>query len=229
MSGVLLEAVLAAARAEAERVRTTFPGYVVSYDRTTQTADIQVIPRLRKRDPDTGEVSYVRVPVIPAVPVLFPSGSGVSITWELADGDPVWVILADCSVDEWSATGNLDTEPQVPRRWDFTDAVAFPGGRSNADPLPSSAYASSALVVRGSDVRLGSSSASDFVALASLVSANFTALATALAPYIAAYNVAVAAANSSGLATPVTITVNPGDPLLAFSPSSVAAAKVRAE
>lgn len=219
----------AVARAEAARVKTTFPGYVVSYDRSTQTADVQVIPRMRRRDLDTGVVSYVRVPVIPAVPILFPSGGDSSIVWDLDANDPVWVVLADRSVDEWRATGNRDTEPQIPRRWDFTDAVAFPGGRPNADALPSAAYASGAMVVRGSDVRLGSSAATDFVALASLVNAQFTALATALAPYITAYNAAVAAANSSGLATPVVITVNPGSANLVFSPSSVAASKVKAE
>lgn len=226
---LLLEAVLATARTQAERVRTTYPGYVVSYDRTMQTADVQIIPRMRRRDPDTDAVTFVRVPVIPNVPVRFDSGTGWSFVGDLSAGDPVVVHVCACSIDEWRQTGRNDTEPQVPRRWDFTDAFAEPGGRPNADPLPSSAYAAGAAVLRSSDVRLGSSSATDFVALASLVSANFTALATALGPYITAYNVAVAAANSSGLATPVVITVNPGDPVLAFSPSSVAATKVKAE
>lgn len=226
---LLLEAIVATAQAQVERVRTTYPGYVVSYDRSTQTADVQVIPRMRRRDPDTDLVTYVRVPVIPNVPVRFDSGTGWSFVGDLSAGDPVVVHVCACSIDEWRATGNADTEPQIPRRWDFTDAFAEPGGRPNADPLPSSAYAAGAAVLRSSDVRLGSSSATDFVALASLVSANLAALATALAPYITAYNAAVATANSSGTPTPMVITVNPGATPLVFAPTAVAATKVKAE
>lgn len=224
-----MAAVLDVSRAQVERVKTTYPGYIVNYDRTTQTADIQVIPRMRRRDPDTGVVTYERVPVIPNVPIVHTAGSGGSLVIDLAAGDAVLVEVCDRSIDEWKATGNKATEPQIPRRWDFTDAMAIPGGQPKAKPLPAGACAAGAAVLRSSDVRLGSSTATDFVALASLVSANLTALATALGPYIDAYNVAVAAANSSGLATPVVITVNPGDPVLAFSPSSVAATKVKAE
>lgn len=225
---LLSEMVVAASRAQTERVKTTFPGYVVSYNRTTQTADVQVIPRMRRRDPDTDEVAYIRVPVIPNVPVVHAAGDGGSVVIDMAEGDAVVVEICDRSIDEWRATGNQDTEPQIPRRWDFTDAVAIPGGQPNAAPLPAAAYAAGALVVRGDDVRLGSSAATAAVALAPDVLVELQALATALNTFITLYNTAAATATSSGVPTP--LLVAPGLPSMAtVTPSAVAATKVKAE
>ena len=224
---LLSEMVVAASRAQTERVKTTFPGYVVSYNRTTQTANVQIIPRMRRRDPDTDEVTHIRIPVIPNVPVVHAAGDGGSVVIDMAEGDAVVVEICDRSIDEWRATGNQDTEPQIPRRWDFTDAVVIPGGQPNAAPLPAAAYAAGALVVRGDDVRLGSSTASAAVALDPQVQAALSALEAALAT----------AAASAGAAA------SPGDGgVLAFStfasvlssalvswPPSMGAAKVKAE
>lgn len=215
-----IDAVVAIARGAAERVQTTFPGYVVAYDRASQTANVQVIPRVRYRDPVSDTVRFERVPVLPNCPVLWPSwgGGACSLVGDLQAGDPVWVVLADRSIDEWKDTGNTDTEPQVPRRWDWSDAVVLPGGRPNASPLASAAYASGAVVLRGTDIRLGSSAATDYVALASLVLAQLDALKTAL-------NSWTPVPGDGGAALKVILTALVGGGW----PSSVAAAKVKAE
>lgn len=215
------EALLHLIRSEAERVKTTFPGKVVSYDRTTQTAAVQVVPRLRWRNPETDEVVHEQVPVLPQVPILFPAGKGVSITWDLDPGDEVWVVLGDRSIAEWKSTGNGDTEPAIPRRWDFSDAVAIPGGRPPASPLGATAVAPGAVVVRGADIRLGSATATEYVALSTQVLAQLTALAATLAPLVAVWTATQPAGGP--------IVAPASTPMPAYVPSSVAATKVKAE
>lgn len=222
-----LDALLGLVRSEVGRVQTTFPGVVVSYNRARQTAVVQVVPRLRWRNPDTDEVVFEQVPQLPDVPVLFPAGAGVSIVWDLAAGDAVWVVLADRCIGEWKDTGNADTEPQVPRRWDFSDAVAIPGGQPPADPLTGGALpsASGMLVIRGGDVRLGSSAAVSGVALAPLVEAQLTTLEAALQASITAG----IAAGGGGVIAALTAMQTALTTALAAWPSTTAAIKVKAE
>lgn len=176
------DALLSLIRSEVERVQTTFPGVVVSYNRARQTAVVQVVPRLRWRDPETDELIFEQVPQLPDVPILFPAGAGVSIVWDLAAGDAVWVVLGDRCIGEWKDTGNADTEPPVPRRWDFSDAVAIPGGQPPVAALSGTALPSAAgmMVVKAGDLRLGSSGAVSAVALAPGVEANLNALLSAI-------------------------------------------------
>lgn len=224
------DALLGLIRSEVERVQTTFPGVVVSYNRARQTAVVQVVPRLRWRDPETDELVFEQVPQLPDVPILFPAGAGVSIVWDLAGGDAVWVVLADRCIGEWKDTGNADTEPPVPRRWDFSDAVAIPGGQPPAAALSGTALPSAAgmMVVKAGDLRLGSSGAVSAVALAPLVEADLNNIVAVLAPFIAAYNAAVVVANGTGVPAP--ISVAPATPPL-VSPviSGTGATKVKAE
>jgi hypothetical protein len=221
------DALLGLVRAEVARVHTTFPGVVVRYDRTRQTAAVQIVPRFRWRNPDTDELVFEQVPQLPDVPILFPAGSGVSLVWDLAAGDPVWVVVADRCIAEWKATGNADTEPQTPRRWDFSDAVAFPGGACPADPLSGTALPSAAgmVVLKGGDVRLGSSAAVSGVALAPLVEAQLTTLETALQTALTAG----IAAGGGGVIAALTAMQTALTTALAAWPSTTAATKVKAE
>lgn len=213
-------------RAEVGRVQTAFPGVVVAYDRTRQTAQVRIVPRLRWRNPDTDEELFEQVPILPDVPILFPSGTGVSIVWDLAAGDTVWVIIGDRSIAEWKATANTDTQPQTPRRWDFSDAVAFPGGRPPASPLSGTALPSAAgmVVVRGGDVRLGSAAAVSAVALAPGVEANLNALLAA----IQGAATAAGATSPTALAAFTAFTSSLAGALIGW-PYSTAATKVKAE
>lgn len=221
-----LDALLGLVRSEVGRVQTTFPGVVVSYNRARQTAVVQVVPRLRWRNPETDEVTFEQVPPLPDVPVLFPAGAGVSIVWDLAAGDAVWVVLADRCIGEWKDTGNDDTEPQVPRRWDFSDAVAIPGGQPPSAALSGTALpsASGMLVIKAGDVRLGSSGAVSAVALAPGVEANLNALLAAIQSAATAAGATSPTALAAFNAFTATLTG-----ALAGWPYSTAATKVKAE
>ena len=200
-------------------VKVSYPAEVISYDRATQTAVIQLaIPYCTS---NRGEVTQRSYPPIPGVPVQW-----LGITWDLDAGETGLAVICDRALDEWKATGLAGTTPADPRRFDVSDAVFLPGVSPSGVPLESDAYASDAVVLwdRGtSDIRLGSSGASDAVALSSLVEANDSTMKSALLAAITAALVAV-----------------PGDPaftafqsslvtaLTAF-PASTGASKVKAE
>lgn len=158
-------------------VNVALPASIVSYDAETQRAVVRVAPCRRRKDPDQGgAVVCYRPPDIPGVPVLFPGGGDISLVWPLAAGDRGLVVVCDRSIDEWLATGAAQTEPQDERRHDLTDSVFVPGLRPFADPVPAAGRDATATVLRASLIKLGSASASDFVALSSKVDAQLSAL-----------------------------------------------------
>lgn len=156
-----------ALRAARGPVKVAAPAWVLSYDRATQTATIQVATAYQVQDETGARVARARPP-IPNVPVQW----GGSVTWDLTEGEWGLAIFADRALDEWKATGSQSVEPRDPRRFDVTDAIFLPGVLPPADPLPAAAFSTGAVVLwdRGTGtVKLGDSTATDFVALASLV------------------------------------------------------------
>lgn len=169
---VLLEAI----RSQVARVHTALPGVVVSYDEATQTASVRPAFKFAYRDATDGTVKRYTPPAIPKVPVAFPGGGDFSITWPLAAGDSVLLVFSERSLDEWRQVAGSGHEPGDLRRFDLSDAIAYPGLRSPADPIPAAGYAAGVMVHRADELRLGSSLATSFVALADLVLAELNAL-----------------------------------------------------
>jgi hypothetical protein len=198
-------------------VHTSIPAKVVDYDADEQRATVQIAVESCYIDPDSGELVFYAVPPLTRVPVAFPSSSGFSITWPLSKGDPVWLVFAERSTDEFRATGNDSNQPQDRRRFALEDAVAIPGGRPFADPIPAEGVADGALVVRGDDVRLGSSSASSVVALGPLVDGELNDLKAAFESW-------TPVPNDGGAALKTILTA-----LFTTWPATVGATKVKAE
>lgn len=166
-------------------VRTSIPGRIIDYNSTKQTATVEVVVRSRYFDTATEEFIFYQPKPISNVPVQWPSGDGGSLTWPLAAGDPVTLVFADRSIDEWKSTAQNDNTPRDPRRFDLSDAIALPGARSPRSPLSSAAIDGSDVVLRAKNsVRLGDSTATDFVALASKVDAEIDKLWTALSLHV---------------------------------------------
>lgn len=200
-------------RAEVARVRTCIPAQVVDYNHTTQRATVQICVRYAYRNED-GEVVQERNPTLGDVPVMFPGGSGYAVTFPLSAGDEVLLLVSERSIDEYLQTGARDCTPRDLRRFSLTDAVVLPV--FVCGPVPSSGRAAGAAVVQGSDVRLGSSTATDYVALASKV-------ATQLSTLVAAYNAHVHLDPVSGSTSAPTV------PAVPPTSASLAATKVKAE
>jgi len=107
------------------------PGVIRTYDHTTQKANVQPVIRATLK----GGGRAPAFPVIPCVPVLFPSGGGFSLTWPLKPGDFVQLQFADRSIAEWLTTGQNDVTPSSNRRFALSDAVAIPSLRPFSAPL----------------------------------------------------------------------------------------------
>lgn len=137
-----------------EGLRVSIPGSVTSYDPTTQKADVQPLVKRRRVDGASGELVTERMPVVPAVPVVFPGAGPYAITWPIAVGDVVLLVFADRSLDLWLARGG-EVDPEDTRVHSHTDAVAIPGVRPFADPIGPTPPPSDALNVRASKIYLG--------------------------------------------------------------------------
>lgn len=215
MTTTQAEALREAIEGRVAMIHTGLAAKVISYDRATQKATVQPVVRFRRIDPDTDELVEYTPPPIPGVPVAFPSTSAGSLTFDISAGDLGWLTFGERSHADWLATGTEDVAPQDVRRHALSDAVFLPGVRPFSDPLPAAAYASGAVVLRGDDVRLGDSTATDFVALASLVLSELQSIK-------AAYDSHTHAGVTAGAG--VTATPLPLIP----APGSVAADRVRA-
>lgn len=147
-------------------LRVSLPARVNSYDATTQTIEAQPLVHDRTVGED-GTATETRLPVIPNVPVIFPSGGGFRLTFPLVAGDMVWLVFGDRSIDAWQAQGTA-LAPVDGRQHVLSDAVAFPGAHPNSAPWSG---ADESAVTLGLD-----SGAADWVALAAKVEAQLEAL-----------------------------------------------------
>lgn len=170
-----------------EELATALPGIVQAYDPLTQTAD--VLPAVQRwyEDPETGERVPENYPVIPLVPIAFPSGKGFAITFPLDKGDPVVLIFSAISMAEYLNTGAI-TVPADQRRHSANYPWAFPGGLPDTKKLGDASATDMHIGKRGGNVQIGITAseihlgrdASDFVALASKVATELTAIQTSL-------------------------------------------------
>ena len=100
------------------------PGTVVSFDPSTQTAEIQPAVKIGSR----------MFPVLPDVPVFFPGTREEAITWPVSAGDECLVILADAEIDAWFESGEASV-PRSARKHSLSDAFAFVGFRSRPNVI----------------------------------------------------------------------------------------------
>ena len=120
-----------AARNELALAHTNIPGVVLSYDRATQRADVQPSIKGQYRTV-AGEIETYPLPRVNDAPVMFPGGENARITWELAEGDEVLLVIVERSMENWKGTGRVPSEPGDVRRFALEDAVVIPSVSSAA-------------------------------------------------------------------------------------------------
>ncbi|MCH9837472.1 hypothetical protein K0U83_17545 [bacterium] len=165
-------------------LHTALPGRVRSYDAATQTADVE--PMIKRGVPTGGEedeVALEALPVLPSVPVLFPSGGQCFVTFPLAVGDPVLLVFSERDTSHYRATGAV-ADPGVPTMHGLSGAVAIPcafgprsaamSGVSSTDLVVGRANGLANITVKAGTAEVGG--ASDSAALASRVAALETAI-----------------------------------------------------
>lgn len=117
------------------QVWTSLPGYIVSYDASSNTATVQLGVQGQLAGPDQSPKS-VNYPVLSGVPVIFPRGGGATLTFPIASGDECWVSFACRAIGGWKQSGGIQP-PNDPRRHDLSDAVCHIGPMSQAKKLSS--------------------------------------------------------------------------------------------
>lgn len=245
---------LAEAREEQAALRThvAYPGRVQTYYPDTQTAD--VVPLIRQQVPRSdGGYDLEELPVVPSVPVLWPRVGAWFLSFPIAPGDTVQLLVNTSAIGHWRVGSGDVTDPGDLRRQHLAHAVAIPGlytrgralrqtgaaGTETPSPhLPTGIVLGSdeadgprlhikadgsvevvtggSVAVRVADdgtVHLGAATAAAFVALASRVDAELSALRSAVAG-------AVIVPNDGGAALKTA--------MLTWTPTSVAAARVKA-
>lgn len=112
---------------------TALPAKVVSFDASKQTVSALPSAKIRRGLPN-GKRDYLALPLIPDVPVHFPSGGGYTLTFPIAPGDECLLVFASRSIDAWYAAGGQQ-EIRDARMHDLSDAFALVGIRSQPRKL----------------------------------------------------------------------------------------------
>lgn len=202
-------------------VHVSMPGRIVSYDASTQLAEVECLlnPTLMTAE---GEETIV-IGVITNVPIEFPSGGGYFMSFPLAAGDPVKLTFHDYSLDVWMQRGGVVDVKDL-RSHHQSDASAYPGLRAKPQKLTSASATklvigkdddtSMQITIDGSTIKIGDT-ATSYVALATQLNQILTALYAVVTSNCAAPGAPLAGASA----------------LLSLYPSgfpSVAATKVQA-
>jgi hypothetical protein len=107
---------------------TALPGIVQSFDPAAMTVVVQ--PAIRGQTMDsTGAKSSTALPLLPDVPVVFPSGGGCTLTFPIQQGDECLVIFASRCIDAWWQSGGVQEQAEK-RMHDLSDGFAIIGPRS---------------------------------------------------------------------------------------------------
>ena len=117
-----------------QEMHCALPGIIHDYDPQTRTASVQ--PAIRDRRLGQG---YENLPLLLDVPVLFPGGAGLSLSYPLHQGDECLLVFADGCIDAWFSSGSAQN-PVLPRRHDLSDAFALPGVSSKGNVPPASEH-----------------------------------------------------------------------------------------
>lgn len=215
----------------ASEIRVGFPGRVESYDAAKQKCSVQ--PLIQERVPTEDGTDIVEdLPVLTDVPVAFPRSKDFFVSFPLAKGDLVFLMVSDRSIDKFLAGSGSPADPEDGRMHDISDVVAFPGvypfdlAVKEADDKKLVIGKDGGVQARfGDEVELGTKGGQlDFVALATNTENRLAALEAIMASHTHIVATTGTAVAQSGTAAPAIIA-----PPLNTPPADVKATKVKAE
>lgn len=107
---------------------SAIPGIVTKVNFSAMTCEVQ--PAIQGIIEDENQAqTYVDLPILINVPIVFPSAGGFTITLPIAVGDEVLVVFASRCIDSWWQLGGTQ-KPMEARMHDLSDGFALPGPRS---------------------------------------------------------------------------------------------------
>lgn len=133
LTGEWMEVFLTAIRASKAEMWTAFPGIVEEVKLEQMTANvrpaIKALQRPSQPPDDPNFEEWVEMPTLLDCPIVYPSGGGYSITFPLAAGDEVLIIISSRCIDGWWELGG--PQPQLDLRMhDLSDGFCLPGIKS---------------------------------------------------------------------------------------------------
>ncbi|HEN3403513.1 TPA: translation initiation factor IF-2 [Yersinia enterocolitica] len=141
-SGELAETLLVLQSSLSSQLRVSMPGIVQSFNAGTVTCDVQI----GIKGESSGESTNISV--LTNVPVIFPRGGGVTMTFPVNAGDECLLIFGDRCIDFWHQSGDIQ-ETVDEREHDLSDAFAIIGPQSQAKKI--SGISTSAAQFRSDD------------------------------------------------------------------------------
>lgn len=112
---------------------TALPCIVESVDLTKMTISAQ--PTIKGVTYDqNNNPTFVNLPLLGDVPVVFPCAGGIYLTLPIAVGDEVLVIFSSRCIDAWWQSGGIQM-PLEMRMHDLSDGFAIPGPRSQPNKI----------------------------------------------------------------------------------------------
>lgn len=141
-SGELAETLRTLQSSVSSQLRVSMPGIVQSFDADSVTCDIQI----GIKGESGGESTNLSV--LTSVPVVFPRGGGVTMTFPIKAGDECLLVFGDRCIDFWHQSGDIQ-ETVDERQHDLSDAFAIIGPQSQAKKI--SGISTSAAQFRSDD------------------------------------------------------------------------------
>ncbi|EPT3146621.1 Gp138 family membrane-puncturing spike protein [Yersinia enterocolitica] len=141
-SGELAETLRTLQSSVSSQLRVSMPGIVQSFDADSVTCDIQIGIKGESGGKSTN------LSVLTNVPVVFPRGGGVTMTFPIKSGDECLLVFGDRCIDFWWQNGGVQ-EPLDSRQHDLSDAFAIIGPQSQAKKI--SGISTSAAQFRSDD------------------------------------------------------------------------------
>jgi hypothetical protein len=133
---------------------TALPAMVTKVNLTAMTLECQ--PTIQGQTTDANNVStYVNLPKLVDVPIVFPSAGGFTITFPVAVGDECLVIFASRCIDAWWQQGGIQL-PIEARMHDLSDGFAFLGPKSQPNVIGS---------ISATDLQIRNNAGSSFISI----------------------------------------------------------------
>lgn len=104
---------------------TALPAIVQDYDPKKLTCSARPSIKAQVTDKD-GNKSWTTLPLLVDVPVVFPRGGGVTLTFPISQGDEVLIVFSCRCIDSWWANGGTQNQAEL-RMHDLSDGIAIPG------------------------------------------------------------------------------------------------------
>jgi hypothetical protein len=127
------EALRAALDDRQAQIWTALPASITSVHADGQHATFQPSIKSIIRNPD-GTTTSVNLPVLPDVPLHFPTGGGATMTFPVKEGDEALLVFSSRPIDTWQQSGGQQGQIDA-RMHDLSDAFALVGFKSSPNAI----------------------------------------------------------------------------------------------